>query len=520
MKQAMTPSLFLCLLLAALLATPCHAEVEGDELPSQLFIKGSRLLEQMKADSALACFSAAAAQYSPYLPQKEREACAKSAINTGYVYLFCRTNAQQAYPWIARGMDICQREGFKRYLPAAIDYMAQIRWTYGDPAGALKLYREAFNMATKEKEWWAVLMTYSDLLTSAWQQEQFGDTEKDIAKFESMDIPDRPIVELCHDLSHAVRAMHACLWNDAAQWIEKALADNNALSGYEHGSAQILMLLADARARGGHMAEARRALGQSEALVAEFGFADLASPLYDQISQLMARGGHTDSAQIYRVRAMEVRDSVFSAASLGVVKDLELNTVVGKLDGDMRVLAAQRDAERQRTWGVGVAAAIFLAMLAWIWVKHRKLQSVYRNLYLKNMEAVKAPRPSEHKTNSELLRRAQQFIEEQPEALDSEFSIERLAKLLGTLPRYLSQAISDSEEETDFRTMVAKRRVAEACRRLTAEASNQQFTVEAIAQSVGYKSRSHFSKVFKDITGLTPTQYLVQARQYPFKARK
>jgi len=51
---------------------------------------------------------------------------------------------------------------------------------------------------------------------------------------------------------------------------------------------------------------------------------------------------------------------------------------------------------------------------------------------------------------------------------------------------------------------VNNRRIKEACRRLNDRANYDPFTIEAIGQSVGFSSRSAFSKAFKQITGLTP----------------
>ena len=54
---------------------------------------------------------------------------------------------------------------------------------------------------------------------------------------------------------------------------------------------------------------------------------------------------------------------------------------------------------------------------------------------------------------------------------------------------------------------VNNRRIKEACRRLNDRANYDPFTIEAIGQSVGFSSRSAFSKAFKQITGLMPGAY-------------
>ncbi len=70
----------------------------------------------------------------------------------------------------------------------------------------------------------------------------------------------------------------------------------------------------------------------------------------------------------------------------------------------------------------------------------------------------------------------------------------------------VSQTINDVFQK-NFARVVAEYRIKEACRRISDREQYGQLTIEAIAQSVGFRSRTSFSKVFKDFTGLTPTMY-------------
>ena len=63
-------------------------------------------------------------------------------------------------------------------------------------------------------------------------------------------------------------------------------------------------------------------------------------------------------------------------------------------------------------------------------------------------------------------------------------------------------------KEGGFPALLAETRVREAMRRL--DGSDTQYanlTIEAIGESVGFKSRSTFSTAFKRVTGLTPNDY-------------
>ncbi len=78
--------------------------------------------------------------------------------------------------------------------------------------------------------------------------------------------------------------------------------------------------------------------------------------------------------------------------------------------------------------------------------------------------------------------------------------------------RYVSQVINESTNK-NFNTLLNEYRIREACKRLTDFDTYGQMTNETIAEGLGYKSRSHFIRTFKKMTGLTPSQYQKIARE-------
>ncbi len=59
---------------------------------------------------------------------------------------------------------------------------------------------------------------------------------------------------------------------------------------------------------------------------------------------------------------------------------------------------------------------------------------------------------------------------------------------------------------TSFYDWLAAYRVEEA-KRLLADPKAKLFTIEQIAEEVGYNSKSAFNKAFKKFTGKTPSEY-------------
>ena len=112
----------------------------------------------------------------------------------------------------------------------------------------------------------------------------------------------------------------------------------------------------------------------------------------------------------------------------------------------------------------------------------------------------------------ETIRRIKNVTEESPEIYSPDFSLDRLAEITGCKSAYLSYVIN-TELKKNFNTLIAEARIRKACELLLDEDTAHTLTLDAIAERVGYKSRSHFSAVFKKITGISPSRYAAIARE-------
>lgn len=87
-----------------------------------------------------------------------------------------------------------------------------------------------------------------------------------------------------------------------------------------------------------------------------------------------------------------------------------------------------------------------------------------------------------------------------------EFSLEDMARLVESNTRYVSQTINETFGK-NFRSFINDYRVEEASLRLMDIENYGNFTIKAIAESVGYKSHTNFIEIFKKSTGMTPSTY-------------
>ena len=93
---------------------------------------------------------------------------------------------------------------------------------------------------------------------------------------------------------------------------------------------------------------------------------------------------------------------------------------------------------------------------------------------------------------------------------EATLSLNDLSSRLDTRPHLLSQALNQVKGIT-LHDYLAAWRVAEA-RRLLADPASDRFTIDALAESAGFASRSAFYKAFKASEGVTPTEFRVRVR--------
>lgn len=105
----------------------------------------------------------------------------------------------------------------------------------------------------------------------------------------------------------------------------------------------------------------------------------------------------------------------------------------------------------------------------------------------------------------EIYNQILEIIETKQLYLNTEFTIFELSKELNINYKYISQAINQGLNK-NFVTFVNEYRVEHA-KKLLLNPSHSNFTIEAISEMSGFKSKSSFNTFFKKHTGLTPSEF-------------
>ena len=108
----------------------------------------------------------------------------------------------------------------------------------------------------------------------------------------------------------------------------------------------------------------------------------------------------------------------------------------------------------------------------------------------------------------ELLKKLCMSMENDEIISQPELNLESLAREIGTNVKYLSLIINGTYHK-NFKTLLNEYRLKAACKLL----KNTEKQIQSIAFETGYNSANTFSKVFKEIIGMTPGTYRRIARQ-------
>ncbi|MGI6224117.1 MAG: tetratricopeptide repeat protein [Prevotella sp.] len=172
------------------------------------------------------------------------------------------------------------------------------------------------------------------------------------------------------------------------------------------------------------------------------------------------------------------------------------------------------------SWLMVVVVVIIAFMLLGLYY-NSKLRKTYRLLVKKNHELIEQ-KEENMKLEEENKQLKSNFVlsEEQKAKLSKDilqvfkdpeiickpdFSLNKLATIIGSNAKYVSTVINE-EFGKNFKSMLNEYRIEIASKRLSDPAYNQ-YTIEAIAKSVGYSSINNFINVFKKVIGVPPSVY-------------
>ena len=204
--------------------------------------------------------------------------------------------------------------------------------------------------------------------------------------------------------------------------------------------------------------------------------------------------------------------------------------------------------QRRLLLSLGIGLVLVLSVLSVVLGQKKKIEHAYRDLYKMNRAAMAAEDGAIEKEDARASRPEMALVsqsgaapqgqgrsaavsevrkgellsaEQRQSLLDAigkvmedpgtycspDFSLGKLASLVHSNSKYVSWVINETYQK-NFNAFVNDYRIRTARSRLADIRNYGNYTIKAIAESVGYKSNTTFVNAFKDITGMPPSVFL------------
>ena len=513
-------------------------------------------------DTALMCYTIIANRYEKSMPRDQKAKCKEANMRLWSIYFYDFYDYPKCFDCLTRADEIATEadiEDANIYLGFGCMYqtISEECNNYDLGTTAFQYYQQALAMGIKTHDDKHTDMACTDVLSMAHAQGGLAQIHDIWQQY--MQLPEQGETWI-------LRRYNKMLFQ-AFQDVEQNRLDN-AIDTYSRqvsliDTTQYSRLIyfthvekAKAYALKGDYRNAISSLRASEKIAVELEMKDCKLEVYSLLAQYYQQLGDHASREHYYTQYSQLKDTLTNYQQLASVSEMEYRNELKGMEQEMGEIKQHRRV-MSIVMLVSLGFLLVLAVLLYlVYRKNGELTRSNQSLYQKNVEMLRAEEEerrmrrqlqekelhtegsspatvttppdtepdnatadvkykSSHLSDEDkqqLLTRILEIMENNEEIFSPDFSLERLAMLCDSKYKYVSQVINEYYEQ-NFNNFLNSYRIKEACKRMGEQSQYGNYTIEAISESVGFKSRSTFVTSFKRITGLTPSQYQRMARK-------
>lgn len=504
-----------------------------------------------KPDSALVCFSIVVNRIGDNPNKKEQHDLCEAYMGMWLVYFFSYFDYAKSFDYLEKSRKVARN--LDDMMPRVLlgygnVYQTLFTQAQDDSLGrkAMGSFHDCFWLAAKEKQLRVLSLAFANMTMMANQLHIYNTIGKEWNNFNRLTNGSKD-----PDITYAREQYQGFAFLHQGQY-ERALAIFN--HQYESYGFDIEYLrykfnalenIAYVYVAMGKYDEAVKHFRQLEQYAKTYDMKDVKLEVYQGLILCFQHLGDNNGLEQYRESYFQLRDTLLNYRQLAGLKEVEFLNRMDDINQQMSNMKSRQRIQGLIIAGVAIFAIVILLSFVLVSRKNKQLQSTNETLYKKNMEilqteeeqrqrhkaeeaAAKASRlanagtevPQESKYKNSLLSEADKnnladsivnVMENNDEIFSVDFSSSRLAELVNTQYKYVSQVINE-KFNINFNGFLNDYRIKEACRRINS-GKFDNLTVEALGNSVGFKSRMSFFTAFKHITGLTPSEYIRIAKK-------
>lgn len=512
---------------------------------------GYRSLEQGDYNHAMEIYAAIYPKGNPELNGKELREYVKVLNNIGYIYLFDRHLPEKAYPFLLNARRLAEENRQTDLLGAILDNIAKVYDDFGDTEKALDTYNLAMSHAASvstDVSPAIQLMVLNDMTNCAMAHNMVNKISPSLKIFDSLPEYPLPMAKYSKTMCRGLRLLISGDTASASSIIGEAVnLIDCKLDAPRYKTDHYLTM--------GNLYHIRNIedsacvmLGLALQTAESHNLYDRLPRIYRGMATVEAACGDSSQSREMLLLAYEADERLHSSKIYASLKTLEASQEIDSLTMKLAEADIRHSHRVTIIWILAIGLSIIAIMLTYIFFRNRRLASSLRELVKKHQSSIQTEEanarlcheyecaiaslrkeleecrdkitaypndktppkrltlPVGEEERLRIIGTVKDILNTSEEIFQPDFSLERLAELTDTKPRYLSALINETMGKS-FSTLLGEARVKKACRLLLSPDFRSNKTIESIATEVGYKSRTHFSSIFKKITGVTPLQY-------------
>lgn len=561
---------FILLFAVLLLSAVSFSSNSGDDITvtikkyremglQELLDRGNSFLNNNNNDSAMICYSLIFNdRHSGKDAVSQKILC--EALNKSSRIYFYNCNYKQALEYLLSALDICESIGYTDYIGRVYNNIGNIYYQFKN----YKLAKHYYDLAYKNGcDKWGVL---NNLGMLAKEEGHFDSALFFYRKtyIEVNNINDSTYSSVLNNIAMVYQSLKE--YDSAFFYCRAALNNIRHLKGNIE-QAKILSSIGTLHLELKNIDSALYYLELSNNIAEKLRLNDVLYDNYLLLSDIEESRGNIKSSFDYYKKYSTIKDSTFSTSEYGTITEMQFMYDMAKVDKQIKELNIEQEIKEktiiiQRRSQIIMMFVILIIVISLIvlYNKNKTINRAYNKLVAKNVEIINSDimieqlkldyeqrlkekdfiinkMLNENKSDveksrddsaagdntkykksslsddskSKLVEHIRVIMNDKEIVCDPDFSLDRLVEMVGSNSAYVSQIINDYFKK-HFRILVNEYRVKEACRILS-DSEYEKYSIDAISKMVGFKHKSSFNPIFKEIVGVTPSFYIKSVKK-------
>lgn len=490
----------------------------------RLMEEGRQYFQKKEPAKALSRFLIVGERHGSNADRKQAELKARALNNAGCVYKYFYYDYPLAYDYLNRSYSLCEEIGYNEFLPVVMLNLGDLLSDYGNAYNSetvLKesenIFKECFKKSVANNDWNLLITTFYNISNL-----NYNINLKDYNAIFSKEIPeDTPDLKYVRLQYEGIKNIQQKKYAEARELFKKQMQVINAPWEASRDTISTLINIAETYRLENNFKDATAPLQEALAISQKSQNIELSSYIANMLKECYGRINDTVSENKYHNIYLTQREKL-NSSRLSNIGELKYISDLKKEEMRAQEISARNRSFRLMILGLSIILLTILVSIVVIIRKNRVLNNRNKSLYDKYSELLEketkkkisqsSPVSLNDSRREELAKKIEEVMSDAEVVVSPDFSLKQLSAMVDSNTTYVSKVINE-EYGVSFSTLLGNTRVKVACRRINEDKMYLQLTIEAIARSVGFKSRTAFINTFKREVGITPSQFIKLASE-------